>query len=100
MEYRELAHTGWILMSDAVTCAIRENCPPEYGAGQARLDQEVTLAIYESARRGGEPVKLLLIQEEDIPCNQTLIFCASEAPRSSMGEVRSSAWVAFAWAAG
>jgi predicted dehydrogenase len=41
--------------------AIRENCPPEYGAEQARLDQEVTLAIYESARRGGEPVKLPLV---------------------------------------
>jgi len=41
--------------------AIREDCPPEYGAEQARVDQEVTLAIYESARRGSEPVKLPLI---------------------------------------
>lgn len=40
--------------------AIRENCQPEYGAEQARLDQEVTLAMYESARRGGEPVQLPL----------------------------------------
>jgi predicted dehydrogenase len=41
--------------------AIRDNCPPEYGAEQARLDQELTLAIYESAQRGGEPIKLPLI---------------------------------------
>ena len=41
--------------------AIRENCSPEYGAEQARLDQEVTLAMYESARRGSEPVKLPLV---------------------------------------
>ena len=61
MEYRELGRTGWILMSDAVTCAIREDCPPDYGAEQARVDQEATLAIYESAQRGGEPVKLPLV---------------------------------------
>jgi len=40
--------------------AIREDCAPEYGVGQARLDQEVTLALRESARRDGEPVKLPL----------------------------------------
>jgi predicted dehydrogenase len=40
--------------------AIREDRPPEYGAEQARLDQEVTLAMRESARRGGEPVNLPL----------------------------------------
>jgi predicted dehydrogenase len=47
--------------------AIREDRLPEYGAGQARLDQEVTLAMYESARRGGEPVRLPLARsaEED-----------------------------------
>lgn len=38
--------------------SIRENRPPEYGAAQARLDQAVTLAIRESARRGGECVKV------------------------------------------
>ncbi len=41
--------------------AIRGNRQPEYGAGQARLDQEVTLAMYESARQRGEPVKLPLV---------------------------------------
>ena len=40
--------------------AIRENCSPEYGAEQARLDQEVTLAMHESAQRHGEPVMLPL----------------------------------------
>ncbi len=38
--------------------SIREKRPPEYGAAQARLDQAVTLAIRESARRGGESVRL------------------------------------------
>jgi predicted dehydrogenase len=38
--------------------SIREHRPPEYGAAQARLDQAVTLAIRESARRGGECVKM------------------------------------------
>jgi predicted dehydrogenase len=40
--------------------AIRENCPPEYGAEQARLDQEVTLALGMSAQYQGEPIKLPL----------------------------------------
>jgi predicted dehydrogenase len=40
--------------------AIRENCLPEYGAEQARLDQEVTLALGMSAQYHGEPVKLPL----------------------------------------
>lgn len=38
--------------------AVREDRAPEYGPEQARLDQEVALAIVESARRGGEPVRL------------------------------------------
>jgi len=42
--------------------AIREDRPPEYGAQQARVDQEVTLAMYESARQGGEPVNLPLMR--------------------------------------
>jgi hypothetical protein len=40
--------------------AVRNNTEPTYGAQQARLDQELILAIRESARRGGEPVKLPL----------------------------------------
>ncbi len=44
--------------------AIRENRPPEYGAEQARLDQEVTLAMEASARRGGEPITLPLLDRE------------------------------------
>ena len=54
----EMIACGDCLMS--LVQAIRENRPPEYGAEQARLDQEVTLAMRESAKRGGEPVKLPL----------------------------------------
>ena len=82
MEYRELGRTGWrlsaigwrnlfraycvddemIAVADCVmspVCAVRENRPPEYGPEQARLGWEVTLAMYDSARWGGEPIKLL-----------------------------------------
>jgi hypothetical protein len=38
--------------------AIRENQAPEYGPLQARTDQAVTLAMLESARKGGMPVTL------------------------------------------
>ncbi len=40
--------------------AIREDRPPEYGAQQARVDQEVVRAMRESARHGGAPVGLPL----------------------------------------
>jgi predicted dehydrogenase len=40
--------------------AIREDCPPEYGASQARLDQEIALAMYESARNSGKVISLPL----------------------------------------
>lgn len=40
--------------------AIREDKSPEYGPVQARWDQEVTLAIYESARNSGASVQLPL----------------------------------------
>ena len=42
--------------------AIREDRSPEYGPEQARRDQEVALAMHESARRGGEPIELPLTQ--------------------------------------
>jgi predicted dehydrogenase len=38
--------------------AIREDKPPEYGAHQARLDQEATLAMVQSARNAGTSVRL------------------------------------------
>ena len=38
--------------------AIREEKPPEYGPLQARLDQELTLAMHESARNSGASVRL------------------------------------------
>lgn len=40
--------------------AIREDKPPEYGAQQARLDQELTLAMHESAKNLGAIVGLPL----------------------------------------
>ena len=36
--------------------AIRDDTPPEYGAGQARTDQAIVLAMLASAREGGAPV--------------------------------------------
>jgi hypothetical protein len=42
--------------------AIREDKPPEYGAQQARLDQELTLAMFESAKRSGASVTLPLLR--------------------------------------
>ena len=38
--------------------AIREDRPPEYGPIQARMDQAVTLAMCESAEKGGAPVEV------------------------------------------
>jgi predicted dehydrogenase len=43
--------------------AIRGDKLPEYGPVQARLDQEVTLAMYESARKMGTIVRLPLQRE-------------------------------------
>ncbi len=43
--------------------AIRNDASPDYGAEQARLDQEIVLAIQSSARESGKPVSLPL----DIP---------------------------------
>lgn len=40
--------------------AVRSNAEPSYGALQARLDQEIILAIRQSAREGGRPVTLPL----------------------------------------
>ena len=43
--------------------AIREDKLPEYGPLQARLDQEVTLAMYESAANSGTSIRLPLPRE-------------------------------------
>ena len=40
--------------------AVREGTEPSYGPHQARLDQEITLAIHQSSREGGRPVGLPL----------------------------------------
>ena len=46
--------------------AIRNDTAPSYGAEQGRLDQEVSLAIRLSARRGGEPVALPLDRDIEL----------------------------------
>jgi predicted dehydrogenase len=38
--------------------AVRQDAEPTYGPHQARLDQELILAIRQSARQGGQPVEL------------------------------------------
>jgi predicted dehydrogenase len=43
--------------------AIREDKSPEYGPMQARLDQELTLAMHESARNSGASVRLPIQRE-------------------------------------
>jgi len=43
--------------------AVRNNTDPTYGAEQARLDQEIILAIRKSAREGGNPIRLPLDRE-------------------------------------
>lgn len=40
--------------------AIRNDIQPTYGAQQARLDQEIILAIRQSSQEGGRPIKLPL----------------------------------------
>jgi predicted dehydrogenase len=42
--------------------AVVEDIKPEYGAINGRKDQEILIALRESARRGGEPVNLPLTQ--------------------------------------
>ena len=42
--------------------AIRQDKQPEYGGQQARLDQELTLAMFESANRSGASIQLPLSQ--------------------------------------
>jgi predicted dehydrogenase len=43
--------------------AVRDNTGPTYGPAQGRLDQELVLAMRESARLGGQPVTLPLAVE-------------------------------------
>lgn len=45
--------------------AVRNDTAPTYGAGQARLDQEIFLAIHKSANRKGIPVRLPMDVTED-----------------------------------
>ncbi|HXF63288.1 MAG TPA: hypothetical protein VNK95_16795, partial [Caldilineaceae bacterium] len=44
--------------------AVRSGGEPTYGAAQARLDQEIILAIRLSSQQGGAPVRLPLDPEE------------------------------------
>ena len=47
--------------------AIREDTDPSYGAQQARLDQQIILAIHQSASEGGKPIALPLEVDETHP---------------------------------
>ena len=49
--------------------AIQEDIAPEYGPQQARLDQEVSMAMAESTRQGGQPIGLPFSagQSEGVP---------------------------------
>jgi hypothetical protein len=40
--------------------AVRQNSAPTYGPDQARLDQELILAIRQSSLAGGQPVRMPL----------------------------------------
>jgi predicted dehydrogenase len=53
----EIGVAGCIL---SLVNAVKNNTPPTYGPYQARLDQELILAIRQSALEGGRPVKLPL----------------------------------------
>jgi predicted dehydrogenase len=53
----EIGVAGCIL---SLVNAVKTNTPPTYGPYQARLDQELILAIRQSALEGGRPVKLPL----------------------------------------
>ncbi len=53
----EIGVAGCIL---SLIHAVRNHTEPSYGALQARLDQEITLAIRQSALEGGRPIQLPL----------------------------------------
>jgi hypothetical protein len=53
----EIGVAGCIL---SLVNAVRNNTQPTYGPYQARLDQELILAIRQSALEGGRPVRLPL----------------------------------------
>jgi hypothetical protein len=38
--------------------AVRQNNEPSYGAAQARLDQEIIVALRQSSLDGGRPIRL------------------------------------------
>jgi predicted dehydrogenase len=46
--------------------AIRDGTEPSYGPRQARLDQEIILAIRHSSLRGGEPIDLPMDPEDQV----------------------------------
>ncbi len=42
----------------SLVTAVRDGTEPSYGAAQARLDQEIIVALRQSSRNGGQPVRL------------------------------------------
>ncbi len=53
----EIGVAGCVL---SIVNAVRNHTDPTYGGKQARLDQEIVLAIRQSSLEGGRPVKLPL----------------------------------------
>jgi len=51
----EIGVAGCLL---SLVTAVREGAEPSYGAAQARLDQEIIVAIRESSKQGGQPISL------------------------------------------
>lgn len=58
-------HIGVAGCIQSLVDAVRKNAEPSYGAQQARLDQEIILALGESARQGGQPVKFPFAQQQN-----------------------------------
>ena len=56
----EIGIAGCIM---SLVSAVRDNIEPTYGPLQARLDQEITLAIRASSANGGQPVELPLSRD-------------------------------------
>ena len=48
----------------SLVTAVKNGVEPTYGAAQARLDQEIVLAIRQSSETGGQPVSLPLIRQK------------------------------------
>ena len=48
------------MVAESLVHAVRADAEPSYGGEQARLDQEIILALRQSSAQGGAPVRLPL----------------------------------------